>query len=273
MPNCVLTLPSTKVYTSVCYTTKKETTVYDNDETRTLSVYPTSRYTSVITTTVSSYPAHSTPVGYSAPPEKTSTPSSATYELEWDEYVSSAYECLKSEAPYASYSVPVGYPHASKSEYPEHPPASASPYPSKPDYPDIEQPSASPYPSNSELSKHTPALHAHSHASIPIYEKYGSSLPQQSPSVPTYPVPSAPAPSDSGSYPPTHASGASTPSYTKVSVTILSAKTEYPTTPANSMEPTSGTYTYGNATIAYGGNSTASTTGPVQFTGGAETHG
>ncbi|KAF2684198.1 hypothetical protein K458DRAFT_431769 [Lentithecium fluviatile CBS 122367] len=301
----------TKVYTSICYTTKEETTVYDNDETRTLSVYPTSRYTSVITTTVASYPAHTTPAGY--PVSEKTSPSSATYELDWDEYLSTAYECLKSGISYPSQSAPAGYSYvksgskeypsytsapnpyepasypsgpqssgyaySEKSEYssvpayPEEPEALS--YPGAPDassYPTpvyTANPQASPYTSGPGYPEQSPAPHVHSHATIPVYEQYGSSLPGSPPSAPAYPVPSSPAAPGSESYPSVQVSPGA--EYTKVTVTVVSAQTHQPPTPAVPAIPTSGTYTYPNATISFGKfNSTSTTTGVAQYTGGAE---
>lgn len=305
-----LTLYSTKVYTSICYTTQEETTVYDNDETRTLSVYPTSRYTSVITTTVASYPAHTALVGH--PTSEKTSPSSATYEIDWDEYLSTAYECLKNDVPYPTETVPAGpsyvksgskeypsytsahHPHESSS-YPSHPQSSGYAYSDKLEYSSVpayqHEPEALPYPgasdassypthaytTNAQVSQYTsgpsypeqsPVPHAHSHATIPIIQQFGPSLPGSSPSASVYPVAASPVAPGSESYSSVQAyHGAE---YTKVTVTVVSAQTQQPATPVVSAIPTTGTYTYPNSTINYGKTDSTSTAEVAQYTGGVE---
>lgn len=202
------------MYTSVG-STQVVTTVCDGPDTRILTIYPTSRFTSVITiaaleyaTTTSrpsihigaTYPAYPMPsAGYS---EAASPSHSLAYLSQYSEYVSSAYEHLQSE-----YSV-------------------ASPYPSAAGYSEV--PSAS---------------YGYDYATVSAIEtiKYDATLPLPPLSAPTVVV-----------------------------VTEQAASSEYPLNPGS---PSASPYVYSNATTSYSvGNSTATATGPVLYTGGARAH-
>ncbi|KAF1960389.1 hypothetical protein CC80DRAFT_590645 [Byssothecium circinans] len=114
----------THISTSVCTTTSEVTTVCDGPLTRTLTIYPTSRYTDIVTSTIKHYPTAPACPSCNKPSSKPSAhPPATSSPPSYESWVSSAYECLKTGAPTAYPSNPApGYSrqHSSASSGPKY---------------------------------------------------------------------------------------------------------------------------------------------------------
>ncbi|KAF2474431.1 uncharacterized protein BDR25DRAFT_392099 [Lindgomyces ingoldianus] len=108
----------TYVYTTLC-TTQVVTTVCDGPDTSIMTIYPVSRVTSVITTTIAQYVTATCPTcshGYAKATSKpgatpTQPQSGVAYTVQWNKYVSSAYQQLQSgPPPQNTYVHSQGYP-------------------------------------------------------------------------------------------------------------------------------------------------------------------